>query len=88
MKFKPDFIADTKKKLKDAAKDIQNDTTLAYKMKQKEIQDGLPKKYTDILTEEEIQRSSNVGIVIGAFSLLLLIIFFVLLLSKNMGWLT
>jgi hypothetical protein len=88
MKFKPDIIADTKKKLKDAAKDIQNDTTSAYKMKRDEIRDGLPKKYTDVLTKEEIQRSSNAGIVIGAFSLLLLIIFFVLLLAKNMGWLS
>ena len=69
------FIRTLKDEVKDVARDINNNTVMAYDIKKKDIEDEyIPKKLLTVLTPEEVKRAERAGLFVG-FVIIVAIVF-------------
>ncbi len=67
------FIRTLKDEAKDIARNINDNTVLAYDVKRKEIEEKyIPPSVMDVLYPDEIRRAERVGLVIGFVILVVL----------------
>ena len=82
-----DTVRDIKKGAVATARDINDNTKMAYDVKVRTIEEKhIPKFAKDVLTPAEIKRSERIGLVIGVVGVVAIIVFLLYILAHNLGW--